>query len=364
MKKSKIIVSLAMALVVVFTLTSCGAPYSGVNIEDYVKVAEYKGLEKEKISVKITDKDVTDEINSRLEAATKTVKATKGIVKDGDVVLIDYVGTIDGEKFDGGSANDHSLTIGSGEFIDGFEDGLIGVTVGKSKSLKLKFPKDYGTKDLAGKDVVFEVKVKSKDVQEKPELDNAFVKENSKKSKTIAAYKDEVKAELEQQKTEEELTAQKTTLWSTVVEKSEMKKDDKDKDKYPTEEVERVEKETLEFYEETAKGSGLELKGFVSQNFGMEMDDFNKQVSEYAKIIVKEEMVLYYIADKESIEISGAEYDKFIETELAKYGYTEDTFKQANNGKTYEEVAGKDAVKQSALKQKVMDFIYDNAKIK
>ncbi|MEG2283867.1 MAG: FKBP-type peptidyl-prolyl cis-trans isomerase, partial [Bacilli bacterium] len=195
MKKSKIIVSLAMALVVVFTLTSCGAPYSGIKIEDYVKVADYKGLEKEKISVKVTDKEVTDEINSRLEAVTKTVKVTKGTVKDNDVILIDYVGTIDGKEFKGGSANDHSLTIGSGEFIDGFESGLVGVKVGTSKTLKLKFPKNYNSKELAGKDVTFKVKVKSKDVQKKPELNEDFIKENSKKSKTVAKYKEEVKAD-------------------------------------------------------------------------------------------------------------------------------------------------------------------------
>lgn len=364
MKRSKVMTAVALCLVVAFTMVSCGAPYSGVKTEDYVKIAKYKGLAVEPVKVKVTDKEVNTEIKTKLDAAVKTEKKTTGVVKDKDTVYIDYVGKLKGKEFDGGSGKDKALTIGSNEFIPGFESGLVGVKVGDTKDLKLSFPKDYSTKELAGKAVVFTVKVKAKDVSTKPELNDDFVKENSKKSKTVAEYKKEVKKDLEKKKIAEAKTSQKTTLWSGIVQGSAMLQDDKGKDKYPQKELDRVEKETTKFYEETAKKSNMELKDFVKQNFGMDEKTFAKQIKEYAKVVVKEELVLYGIAKAEKIEISKDEYKKYIETELAKYGYTEESYKEANGGKSYEDVLGKERVEQAALKDKVMQFIVDNGKIK
>ncbi len=142
---------MVLSLCVVFALgfSSCGkTPYSDVKLSDYIKMGDYKGLSVMAQPISVTDEEVDLEIENRLKAQSTTEEIKEGEVKDGDTAIITYEGTIDGKPFDGGSAEGYSLTIGSGQFIDGFESGLVGVKVGESKTLKLKFPENYGKEDL------------------------------------------------------------------------------------------------------------------------------------------------------------------------------------------------------------------------
>ena len=152
-------------------------PYE-YDVESMVKLGEYKGLTYTETDVSVSDDEVESQINSTLTAHATAEQITDRAVEDGDTVNIDFEGKIDGKTFDGGTASGASLTIGSGAFIDGFEDGLIGVKPGDKTTLQLKFPDEYKTNtDLAGKDVTFDVTVnyiKGDDIV--PELDDDFVK--------------------------------------------------------------------------------------------------------------------------------------------------------------------------------------------
>lgn len=164
-----------------FVMTGCGdkVPYSDYDLTEYVTVGEYKGLEYEMTSVSVSDDEVDTEIQSRLESKATTEEVKSGTVEEGDQIVIGYEGRIDGETFDGGSSDEYEMTVGQANFIDGFEDGLIGKNVGDTVTLDLEFPEDYHEESLAGKPVVFEVNIKTKKVQNVPEYNLEFVEENS-----------------------------------------------------------------------------------------------------------------------------------------------------------------------------------------
>ncbi len=361
MKKIKILLSVALFTATVFSLTSCGGPYSDIDFDKYISISDYKSVTVEPIDIKVTDEDVEAEIQQRLEDKKTTKDVKSGVVKDGDVINIDYVGSIDGVKFEGGEESNRDLTIGSNTFIDGFESGLIGAEVGKTTSIKVKFPANYSKEDLAGKNAIFSIKVNSREEEVIPALDKKFVKANSDFD-NVEDYRASVRKEITEKKQLEAEEAQRTKVWSDIVMSSNMKKDDKGEEKYPKEELERVIKETTEMYEDIAKKNNVTLEEFVSQSFGMDIDTFNVQIEELSKIMVKEDLIIYYIADKEGIEVSRTDYKKFMQRTLEKYGYTEESFKEANNGKAFEEIQGKDKIKADTLKEKVQKFIVKNAK--
>lgn len=361
MKYKKLALSLAVCMVAVltFTLTSCGNPYSGLEITDYIEVADYKDMKVEPIKVSVTDEELQTEIDSRLEEKKTVEDVTEGTVEDGDTINIDYSGSINGVKFDGGEETGRDLTIGSGTFIDGFESGLIGAKVGTTENIKVVFPDDYSNSDLAGKDAVFAVKINSKEVEKIPELDEDFVKANSD-ADTVDEYKAQVKEELTEQKEKEAEASKRNEVWQTLVEKSTMKQDDEGNDIYPEEQLQQVIDDTKAMYEEVAQSNNMTLDDYIEQGLGLDKDTFNSQVEEYAKMQVKQELIMYYIADEENIKVSRADYKAYIQDILAQYGYTEESYEEANNGKSYEEVAGKDNIKAATLSEKVAQFVVDN----
>ena len=367
MKRVKTFATLAVCLCVMIVMTGCGmsTAYNGVDTSEYIKLGKYKGLEVKSFSVKVTDKEVSERIKENRKAKAEQVDSTEGTVKDGDNVNIDYVGKIDGKPFDGGNAEGASLVIGSGQFIDGFESGLIGVKVGDTKKLKLKFPSDYSNKNYAGKDVVFTVTVNSKKVTKTPELDEDFIKDDTDgKCKTVAEYKKYIKKQLKKEKTEQGESTQKDSLWSKVVEGTEVLKGDDGKEKYPEKQIDAVVERYTQMYEEYAKENDLELADFLEQQMGMTEKEFKKEIKSQAKAVVKEELIIFAIADKEGIEVSGDDYDKFVKETLDSYGYDEDSFKEAT-GQTFEEAnGGKENLLTYVYREKVLDFLLENAKVK
>jgi trigger factor len=359
-KKKWIIIGAAVLVAVGVTVTLLlmdgGKPYSNYDLSEYITVGEYTGLEVDGFTVSVSKKEINDRIQENLTAAGTTETVKEGKVADGDTVIIDFVGKVDGKAFDGGSSNDYSLTIGSGSFIDGFEDGLIGVEVGKTVDLNLTFPDDYSSTELAGKDVVFTVTVKSRQVLVVPTLDDKFVKDNSD-VETVAEYKTFIKDQLTQEKTDAAVLAQKEKLWGTIVSASKVIK-------YPEKEVQAVIDSTVAEYKDYADQYEMEYVDFLQQYVGVADEaDFNAQVADYANVLVKEEMIIYYIAEKENITTTKDEYKQFITDTLADYGYTEDSFKETQ-GKTYEDAVGKDTIERQLLLNKVQDFILSKAVVK
>lgn len=174
-----------------------------VAVKPEVKLGEYKGLKVDKVSTRVTQKEVDEEIDKERERNARTIDVTDRAVQDKDQITLDFEGFVDGVAFEGGKASDYPLTIGSGAFIPGFEDQLIGANIDEEKEINVTFPEEYQAKELAGKAAVFKCTVHSIKAKELPELDDDFVSDVSEKSETVDAYKAEVKAKIKERKENE-----------------------------------------------------------------------------------------------------------------------------------------------------------------
>ena len=349
-----IVVCIAVIAGVVYGLFASGmfsqSSYSKLKFDDYITLAEYKGLTYVEEEQTVTDKEVETEIQNRLEAAATSDKVKTGTVKKGDTITINYVGRIDGETFDGGTASNSTITVGSAGFIDGFEDGLIGKKVGSETVLKLKFPDDYQNADVAGKDVEFTVTIVSKTVVTVPDLNEEFVKANSD-CKTVDEYKETVKKDLLKSKEEAAKQVIKQQLWSKIVEKTEVKD-------YPTEELEYENGVITAQYTEQASQYGMTLEEYLKQAGKISLDDFKNDAATYAKSVCSQKMILYAIAKKENLKITNKEFKEKLNEMLKSAGFTEEMFKN-QYGMSIEEYAEKNDLRTSYLMDKVMDRILE-----
>ena len=174
-----------------------------VAVKPEVTLGEYKGLKVDKVSVEVTDEEVDAEIEKERERNARTVEVTDRAVQDTDEVTLDFEGFVDGEAFEGGKGEDYPLTIGSGAFIPGFEDQLIGAEIGKEMEVKVTFPEEYQAKELAGKEAVFKCTVKAIKAKELPELDDEFASDVSEEGETMDEYKAEVRGKIKERKERE-----------------------------------------------------------------------------------------------------------------------------------------------------------------
>lgn len=313
---------------------------------DNITITQYKDVEVDKVEKpgEITDEDVDNYIQSVLEANAVSNEITDRAVEQGDTVNIDYVGKIDGQEFEGGSSKGYPLTIGSGGFIEGFEDSVVGHSAGETYDWSGKFPDDYGNADYAGKDVVFTITVNSITESQVPELDDDFVKTVSEESETVEEYKKEVKKQLEEnaQTTYEDQLG--SEVWQKVVDNTEVSK-------YPEDEVEELRDETIDQYKDMAEQMGVEYEDYLEQN-GMTKEDFEKQVEDMSKEHIKQTLIVEAIADEEKIELSDEEYEKQLEEMAKSYGYEDaDAIKDA---------VEEDDLKEVALYNLVVDWLVEH----
>lgn len=359
MKKKLIIggisAAVIVAIIVVIFVVKNPKPYN-YDLKDYVKVGNYKGLEYVKPEVKLTDKEVDAEIQARLTQAAKEETVKTGVVKDGDTINISYEGKINGKAFDGGTAENQDITIGQTPMIEGFIEGLEGKKIGEKVTLNLKFPEDYTEKKVAGKDVVFNVTINSKKVIKKPKLDDKFVKENSD-YKTVAEYKKGVKKELKKRVEKSVDSRIKQQLWQEIIENSKAKK-------YPKKEMTAAMKKADEWeaqHKSQATAYNMSWDDYLKNAMNTDKKGFEKIKKNYAHDIVLNEMVLYYIADKENIKISHSEFKKQTDEIMKESGYTDKTFKEAFN-MDIEKYAEQNNWKQSMLLDKVLDKVMEMGK--
>lgn len=355
--KKIVAVLTAVTVMTGLLLTGCGksAQYD-YNLDDYIKVGEYKGLKYEKPEeISVSDKEVQKAIKEDLEGAKylKDVKDDK--VHDGDTVNIDYKGTVDGKEFDGGTAEGQSLEIGSNTFIEGFESGLIGASVGDKVTLNLTFPKKYSNEDLAGKDVVFEVKINKSQKNVTP-TEEYYVKQNTE-YETVEKYEEAVKKELYDNKEAEQKQAIRDSLWDQIESSAEVKK-------YPEKEMNDYKERTKKSITDYAKNNNMEYADMIKQYYGVSEEDFDKQLAEAAKANCKDEMIVYYIAGKENLEVTDDEYKEFVDAQLKAMGYTKDQFKETTGTDYVDYVGGENYIRYYMLYTKVMDLVVENAKEK
>ena len=191
---------------VAITQLEKGKPFiftAEVAVKPEVTLGEYKGLKVDKVSTRVTQKEVDEEIDRERERNARTIEVTDRPVQDKDQVILDFEGFVDGVAFEGGKGENYPLTIGSGAFIPGFEEQLIGAEIGKETEINVTFPEEYQAKELAGKAAVFKCTVHEIKAKEIPELDDEFVSDVSEESETVDAYKAEVKAKIKERKERE-----------------------------------------------------------------------------------------------------------------------------------------------------------------
>ncbi len=269
---------------------------------DYVTLGEYKGLPVTLASTEVTEEEIDAEITSTLSQSDKLDTLEEGTVEEGDIANIDYEGVKDGEAFDGGTDKGFDLTIGSGTFIEGFEEGLVGKKIGEKVDLNLTFPENYGSEDLAGQDVVFHVTINS--VKRAPELTDELAKEISDSAySTVQEYRDSVKETLSQNKAAQR-DSQKTNDLMTQVYNNATIND------YPTELVEFVKQQYIDYYTQYAEQSEMSLSDFIEQNLQTTQEEFDAQIEEMAKQSLRQEMLLKAIAETEKMELSEEEYQE------------------------------------------------------
>lgn len=336
-----------LAGVMMLSMTGCGNN-KAKKYGKYVELGEYKGIEYTLDVAEVTDDEIDAELDSFVEGLTETEEVTDRAVKKGDTVNIDFVGTKDGEAFDGGTSQGYELEIGSNSFIDGFEDGLIGAEIGDKVSLDLTFPEDYQSEDLAGQDVNFEVTVNSITVKNVPTLSDDLVKENTEYD-SINAYKESIRKDLEESNLESAKQQARSDVFNKVVEATTVTGyDEKEVDKLIDQEFNSF-KETAESY----KSYGYSYEDVLASNGYSSEDELKEGITEYVKNYLNQVMVLYCIADKENITVTNDEVDTMVKEYMTNYSV-----------ETEEEVYdyfGEDYFEVSILSDKIMDFLMENA---
>lgn len=340
--KKKIVALLTGIMAASLLLSGCQSS-KGIDNDD-VKISQYKGVEIDEVDKAddVTDKDVTSFIDSVREsnATSKTIK--NRTVKKGDTVYIDFEGKMNGKKLDNGSAKNQSLKIGSNSFIPGFEDSIIGHKTGDKFVWNGKFPKNY-SEELAGKKVSFTIKVRKITLSTTPELNDAFVKKVSSKSKTVAEYKKEVKKKLEKEAQDTYTESVESGAWEKVLSNTKVKKYDKTKQK-------NMEDSWISQYKQYAKAYNMEYSKFLEQQMGMTEEEFNKQVKAAVKDTMKQTMVTNAIADKENIKMSKKDYNKELKAIANSYGYGTDVDR-------LKKAFSEDDLKDAALKNMVKEWL-------
>lgn len=301
---------------------------------DEIKITQYKEVEVDQVEkpAEVTDDDVENYIQNMLQTNADTREITDRAVQSGDTATIDFVGKVDGEEFDGGSAEGYPLEIGSGAFIPGFEDSIIGHKTGETFDWNGQFPEDYGNADYAGKDVVFTITVNHISENVVPELNDKFVKSVSEESKTVEEYREEVKKLLAEQAEENYKSQLNSAVWQKVLENTEVSK-------YPDGEVEELIDSATKQYKSAAEYMGMEFEDYLEQ-IGTTAEEFEKQIEDMARENVKQTMALKAIAKKEKLELSDEEYEKQLEKIVEASGYEDvDALKEAEKEEDLRDIA-------------------------
>ncbi len=365
MKKNSIkkIILLVVTFSLIFNLVSCGTKYISYtdytkkDLEKYVTLGKYKNVETEKPSIEVTEEEINLEIDKKIQSKVKETEITEGTVQKGDSVKITYVGKLNGEAFDGGSTGDGGtiIELGNSGYIEGFDDGVIGMKIGDTKVLNLQFPKDYWNKDLADKKVTFDVGLVAKIEREVPEFNEAFVKANSDKN-TTDEYKQMIKEEIEKVKADEVDMFLKQDVWSKIIEASEIKE-------YPKDIIKRIKDDDRALYKNFAKEKNMTLEDVIYNYTGMDQKAYEEYLNSYSEAIAKQELIMFSIALNEDIKISEKEFDDKVGEIKEQQGIIDEEAFKKETGKTFIDTIGRENIIKAVLISKVMDLVMQNAKV-
>ena len=317
-----------------------------VQTKPEVKPGKYKGIEIKKVEYNVSDDDINHELGHMQDRNSRMVTVDDRAVENGDVTVIDFEGFVDGKAFEGGKAEGHELTIGSNTFIPGFEDQIIGMKIDEEKDIKVKFPEEYFSKDLAGKDATFKVKLHEIKKKELPELDDEFAKDVSEFD-TLKELKESIKEKLEKENEQKAKYETEEAAIKAVCDNTEI---DIPSGMIETE-IDHMEKDM----EQRMQYQGLTLDMYL-QMIGKTKEEFRKEYEDQAKDAVKSRLVIEAVAKEEKIEADDKEVDEKIKEMAENYGKTEDELKSNESLRNY--------LKENLKTEKTIEFIVKNAKIK
>lgn len=319
-----------------------------VALKPPVSLGKYKGLEIKKVpKEEVTDADVDAELKRQQDANAKIVEVTDRPVQDKDDITLDFAGSIDGEPFEGGTATDYDLVIGSGSFIPGFEDQLIGAKIGEEKDVNVTFPEDYHAKDLAGKPAVFKCTVKTIKEKQLPELNDDFADEVSEFS-TLDEYKADIRKNLEVQREDAwKQTRQNEAVAAAV---ADAKLD------LPDAMVETQAESLANEFGQNLAMQGMRLQDYLKYT-GMTQQQFIDQMKPQATTRIKNSLVLEAIADAEKIEVSDEELEDEYNSMAKQYNMTVDQIRNV-----FKDDKAKEDLKKDTALRKAAELIADEAK--
>ena len=316
-----------------------------VQTKPEVELGNYKGIEIPKIEYNVKAEDIDNEIKQMQEKNARLV-SVETPVENGNIAVIDFEGFVDGVAFEGGKAENHELEIGSGSFIPGFEDQVVGMKVDEEKDIKVKFPEEYFSKDLAGKDATFKVKVHEIKKKELPVLDDEFAKDVSEFD-TIKELKDSIKEKLEKQNADREKYEKQDAVLKVVCD--ELKAD------IPSGMIEMEVDNMVKDMEQRMSYQGLKLEQYL-QMLNKTEEEFRKEYEPQAIEAIKSRLALEAIIKAEKIEATEDEVKAKIEEMAKNYGKKPEELLENENIKNY--------IKQGIENEKAIDLLVENSKVK
>ena len=319
-----------------------------VALKPEVKLGKYKGVKVDKADTAVTDEEVDAQINKERENNARNIEVTDRPVKDGDMTVLDFEGFVDGVAFDGGKGENYPLTIGSGAFIPGFEEQLVGAEIGKEVEVNVTFPEDYQAEELKGKAAVFKCTIKEIKEKELPELDDEFASEVSDFS-TLAEYKADVKGKLEEKKEKEAKDAKEAAVIEAIVKDSDMQ--------IPDAMLETQQKQMIDEFAQRIQMQGLSIDQYF-QFTGSNYDKMLEQVKPQAEKRIRSRLVLEAVAAAEKIEVTDEDYEEELKNMAAAYQMEVDKVKELLPEKSADQIRKDIAVRKAA------EFVVENAKEK
>ncbi|WP_144486838.1 trigger factor [Bacillus pumilus] len=314
-----------------------------VTVKPEVKLGDYKGLNVEKDDATVTDEDVQEELKGMQNRQAELVVKEEGAIENGDTVVLDFEGFVDGEAFEGGKAENYSLEVGSGSFIPGFEEQLVGLEAGAEKDVEVTFPEEYHAEDLAGKPAVFKVKIHEIKAKELPALDDEFAKDVDEEVETLAELTEKTKKRLEEAKENEA----EGKLREELVEKASENAEVDIPQAMVDTELDRMMKE----FEQRLQMQGMNLELYF-QFSGQDENALKEQMKEDAAKRVKSNLTLEAIAAAENLQVSDEEVEEELSKMAEAYNMPIENIKQA--------IGSTEAMKEDLKVRKAIDFLVEN----
>ncbi|WP_282173636.1 trigger factor [Cytobacillus firmus] len=316
-----------------------------VTVKPEVKLGEYKGVEIKPLETNVTEEDVNNELTSLQERQAELAVKEEGKAENGDTVVMDFEGFVDGEAFEGGKAENYSLELGSGQFIPGFEEQLIGTAAGESKDVEVSFPEEYHAAELAGKPATFKVTVHEIKTKQLPELDDEFAKDADEEVETLDALKEKIKTRLEESKKHEAEHHVRDTVVEAAAANAEME--------IPAAMVDTEVNRMMQEFEQRLQMQGMNLELYF-QFSGQDEAALREQMKEEAEKRVRVNLTLEAIAKAENIEVSDEEVSEELNKMAEMYNMSADQITQA--------IGSLEGLKADLQIKKAVDFLVENSK--